>query len=849
MRANEYPLEVRPQLPAALSRLGELADNLFYSWDRRVRGLFYRIDRLLWERCGHNPKVFLRRVSQTRLDLLAEDREFLLQYQDVLAAFDTYLEPGPGHPDHQIPGFESNRDLVAYFCMEYGLHESLQLYSGGLGILAGDHCKAASDLNLPFVAVGLMYRQGYFFQTIGRDGDQEIHYLPVNLDDLAVELVRDAGGDMLRISVALPGRVVHACIWKARVGRVLLYLLDTELEDNSPDDRGITYQLYGGDGELRIAQEMVLGIGGVRALRALGIMPTVWHINEGHAAFLILERCREMVAGGTAFDTALEAVAAATVFTTHTAVPAGHDLFPQVLLLRHLADFAHQLDISESRLLSLGESPQGADAFNMTALALRGSRQHNAVSQVHRGVAAEMEAHVWPEIAAEENPIVAVSNGVHIPTFLAREWVAMFDGRSPGWRQHVNDVDFWRETIEAIPNHRFWSLVQSLKSEMLSDLAHYLLAQYQRNNFSRARVKAMLEVFSAENTRPLILGFARRFATYKRALLIFQDIPRLGRLLQNPEHPVIIVFSGKAHPQDMPGQALIRRIHEFASREPFLNRVFLIEGHDIALARKLVTGVDVWLNTPEYPMEASGTSGQKAAINGGVNLSILDGWWKEGFDGENGWGIESHSLDLSAEERDRLEAQELLDLLEYEVIPEYFNVGAGGYPPDWVRRCKRSMWTVLPRFNAERMVMDYLERMYVPAARQGRLLGAGGGKSAGELAQWKARVEKAWPKVSINWSEPPPSVVSGGRQVVLHVAALLNGLNPDDVVVECLLRHNGTDAIHHCRFTWTGEEAGTHHFGLDLPPPDSGLFRMQVRMYPFHSQLLHRFEMGRMTWL
>ncbi len=851
MRGNGYPLEVRPQLPAALSRLNQLADNLFYSWDRRVRGLFFRMDPALWKRCGHNPTVFLRRVSQARLDQLAADRDFLLQYQDALAAFDAYLEPGPDRPGNAIPGLDPGRDLIAYFCMEYGLHESLQLYSGGLGILAGDHCKAASDLDLPFVAVGLMYRQGYFVQTIDRDGAQQMHYRPVNLDDLAVHPVCDAAGAPLRISVDFPERQVVAAIWKADVGRVRLYLLDTELPENRPEDRGITYQLYGGDRSVRIAQEIILGIGGVRALRALGLNPTVWHINEGHAAFLILERCRELVIGGLRFDAALEAVASATVFTTHTAVPAGHDLFPHALATHHLGTLAAEMGISEARLLALGVSPQGADMFNMTALALRGSRQQNAVSAVHRHVAAEMEAHVWPDVSPVESPLRSVSNGVHIPTFLAREWVAMFDGRCPDWRQHLNDDGFWRETIEAIPNHRYWSLVQSLKSEMLDDLAPYLLAQYERNNFSRGRINAMLETFSSENTRPLILGFARRFATYKRALLIFQDLQRLARLLQDAERPVIMLFAGKAHPQDMPGQTLIRRVHEFASREPFLNRVFLIEGHDIALSRKLVTGVDVWLNTPEFPMEASGTSGQKAAINGGVNLSILDGWWREGFDGRNGWGIEPHGTDLPPEERDRVEAQELLDLLEYEIIPEYFDLGPGGYPPAWVARCKRSMWTVLPRFNAERMVMDYAERMYVPAARQGRLLTAGEGRGAEELAQWKARVSEAWSGVALDWSEPPPSVVSGGRQVCLRVAARLNGLTTDDVVVECLLQEDGTDpgSLHRHRFSCTGGEDGAHQFALDLPPPDSGLFRMQIRMYPFHPQLLHRFEMGRMTWL
>ena len=851
MGGTDYPLEIRPQLPGTLARLDELAGNLYYSWDRRVRGLFFRMDPGLWERCGHNPKVFLRRVSQARLQDLARNRDFLLQYQNALAAFDAYLETGPDRPAVDVAGLDSGTELVAYFCMEYGLHESLQLYSGGLGILAGDHCKAASDLALPFVAVGLMYRQGYFIQTIDRDGAQQMRYRPVDLDDLPVTLVPDSTGSPLRVRVTLPGREVEICVWEAAVGRVRLFLLDTELPGNTPEDRSITYQLYGGDRALRIAQEVVLGFGGVRALRAMGIAPTVWHINEGHPAFLVLERCRESVAAGLEFDAALECVAAATVFTTHTAVAAGHDLFPHEVIRQQLPDLPGHLGISMERLLELGASPHGPGMFNMTALALRTSRAHNGVSAVHGEVAASMEGYVWPDIAAEENPLTGVTNGVHIPTFLAREWVGLFDSRYPDWRQNLQNPDFWRESIEAIPDHRFWSLTQSLKSEMLEDLGRTLAAQYRRNNLSRARIARMLEVFSPENTRPLILGFARRFATYKRALLIFEDAPRLARLLSDPERPVIMLFAGKAHPQDMPGQALIRRIHEFASSPPFIDRVFLVEGYDMALARKLVTGVDVWLNTPEYPMEASGTSGQKAAINGGVNLSILDGWWAEGFDGENGWGIAPHGPDLSHEQRDRVEAEDLLDILEEEVIPQYFRLGPGGYSLDWVERCKRSMYTVLPRFNAERMVVEYATGMYAPAAKQGRLLLADDGRSGRDLARWKRRVREAWPGVTMSWAQPPPEVVTDAREAPLRVAARLNGLGADDVTVECLLiaeRECDTGRYVY-RFEAAGEAGGEQRFALDLPPPENGFFRMRIRMYPNHVQLRHPFELGRMVWL
>lgn len=852
MTASDHSLEVRARLPTEVARLDELADNLFYGWDRRVRGLFFRMDPELWRICNHNPKVFLRRVSQERLEALARDREFLLQYRDVLGSFDAYLQAAPGSPRRRIEGLEPDTETIAYFCMEYGLHESLQLYSGGLGILAGDLCKAASDLDLPFVAVGLMYRVGLFNQTLSRDGIQQIDYRPFNLADLPIHLVRDADGSELLVQVELPGRRVALRIWRVAVGRIALYLLDADVDANRPEDRRITYQLYGGDRCMRIEQEMVLGIGGVRALRAINIAPTVWHINEGHPALLILERCRERVAAGADFAAALEATAGATVFTTHTAVPAGHDLFPHELAERHLMPMAEALAVPVARLLALGESPQAGGAFNMTALALRGSRQHNGVSAVHRDVAAGMEAYVWPQIDPSENPLIAVSNGVHIATFLAREWVGLFDSRTPEWRRHLCDRDFWRRTIEGIPDHRFWNLAQSLKSEILDELGQWMLAQYRRNNYTEARIQAMLRNFSLENTRPLIIGFARRFATYKRALLIFEDEERIGRLLSDPQRPVILLFAGKAHPHDLPGQALITRLHAFTQQPPFRDRVFLLEGYDMALARKLVTGVDVWLNTPEYPMEASGTSGQKAAINGVINLSVLDGWWAEGFDGSNGWGIAPHNGRVRAEDRDRLEAEELLDLLEHEVIPSYFDIGPGGYSPTWVARCKRSMYTVLPRFNAERMLLDYAIRMYRPAAKLGRVLAAEAGEAALTLARWKERVREAWSGVTLAWSEPPPAMLEHGARAPLRIRVGLNGLTVEDVAVECVLSSDAgaSPARHTYRFSAEAAAVdGRHDFGLDLLPPDNGLYGMQVRIYPHHALLQHPFEVGLMRWL
>jgi glycogen phosphorylase len=851
MSNSTHLLEVRPRLPEELKRLTDLSGNLLYSWERQVRGLFYRMDPQLWNACRHNPGVFLRRISGQRLQILATDPDFLLKYREVVSAFDNYLDGDIPREGLATSELEAAGGPVAYFCMEYGLHESLQLYSGGLGILAGDHCKAASDLGLPFVAVGLMYRQGFFDQTIDRQGNQRMHQQVFSLDDLPIRPVLDADGEVVKIEVPFPKRQVTVRVWRAEVGRIPLLLLDTDVEDNAPEDRIITHQLYGGDRRMRIAQELVLGVGGVRALRALDLSPSVWHLNEGHPAFLILERCRELIAEGLEFGAALEAIAAANVFTTHTAVPAGHDLFDHSLATEYLQPLAAGLEVPVSRLLELGESPHNAGRFNMTALALRGARRYNAVSAVHREVAADMESHVWPQIDVRENPITHVSNGVHIPTFLAREWVTLLDDRYPDWRRHQDDADFWDRVVATIPDHRFWALTQSLKGEMLEELRRWLLPQYKRNRYGCRRIDDMLETISPENTRPLVIGFARRFATYKRALLLFQDIERLGRLLNDPDRPVVLLFAGKAHPHDEPGQDLIRQLHELASRPPCLGRLFLIEGYDMALARKLVTGVDLWLNTPEYPLEASGTSGQKAAINGVVNLSVLDGWWAEGYDGSNGWAI-TPQPDLPAQERDHCEAMDLLDLLEYEVIPTYFASGPGGYSPDWVAHCKRSMASVLPRFSAGRMVSTYTRTLYLPAAAQSVELCADDWAAARELAEWKAKVQRLWPSFQLSWGTTPPSSVCHGDKLDLAVDVTLNGLSSADLEVECLLTPteagSGLQSVQ-SHLLQPDSATGNGRYTARLAPADCGLFKLEVRAYPRHRLLAHRFETGLMSWL
>jgi starch phosphorylase len=853
MNGTRYTLEVQPVLPARLKRLDELANDLLYSWDRQVRGLFYRLDPALWERCGHNPKVFLRRVSQQRLEQAAADRIFMEDYNRVLSVYDTYHQEPIKSACSEL--LDEREDLVAYFCAEFGFHESFQIYSGGLGILAGDHCKAASDLGLPFVAVGMLYRQGYFTQTIDGQGNQIAHYTPTHFRDLPIVLAVDRDGREVRVQVNVADRRVLLRVWRAKAGRITLYLLDSDLEENAEADRRITYQLYGGDVNTRIQQEIVLGVGGVRALRAIGLNPTVWHINEGHAAFLILERCRELVVDGLDFDTALEATAANTVFTTHTPVPAGHDIFSEQLMTSYFSEKLNGFGVSLEQLLELGSSPTAQGGFNMTALALRGSRFRNGVSRIHGAVASRMAAYVWPQISPEENPVGYITNGVHVPTFLAREWVNLFDMRiGGGWRNELLNESYWTQ-IDNVPDHSFWSLRQSLKTEMLADVRRRAIFQHRRNGYSEALIERLTERLRPQSTETLAIGFARRFATYKRATLIFADPARLARLLNDPQRPCILIFAGKAHPHDIPAQNLIKVIHEYSLRPEFQGRIILLEGYDQALARKLVTGVDVWLNNPEYPLEASGTSGEKAGINGVINLSVTDGWWAEGYNGQNGWAITPHGPAYDAAYRDREEGQELLDILEHQVIPLYYARNGHGYSEGWVRKSKESMRSLIVRFNAQRMVMDYVVRYYSNARRQRLVMTGKDYARAKEVAAWRRVVDRAWPRVRLRRIDNPLEEIRSGETLAIRVAAYLDELAPDDVLVECLV---GTESesgefVKHDTLVFTpgarDPETGETEFRLDLQPRLPGLQYYKIRMLPFHPCLSHRLELGYMIRL
>lgn len=849
--STPFVLEVRPRIPERLARLEELANNLWYSWDLPTRDLFSHIHRSLWDVVGQNPKAFLRRVDEQRLIDASEDPIFMASYNRTLAVYDSY-HTRPVRNSY-TNGFEEN-DLVAYFCAEFGFHESFPIYSGGLGILAGDHCKSASDMHLPFIGVGLLYRQGYFHQTIDGHGNQNAIYTDSEFESLPISPVLHADGSEVHVSVELPGRRVAIKVWQARVGNVTIYLMDTDLNQNSPHDRAITHHLYGGDKAMRIEQEIVLGIGGARALGAMGIKPSAWHINEGHAAFLLLERIRILAEQGFAFSEALEAVAANTIFTTHTPVPAGHDHFTQDMMMSYFEGYYQQLKISREEFLALGHAPDSPD-FNMTALAIRSSRFQNGVSRIHGRVSSEICADMWPEIEKEENPMSYVTNGVHMPTFLAKEWLEVFS-RFLGWdwSQHLTDVDFWKQ-IDNIPDHQFWSVRESLKSRMLQLIRHLVSQQHFRNHGSEAHLDRILKYADPANPNVLTIGFARRFATYKRATLLFENMDWLRQIMNDSERPVLFIFAGKAHPADIPGQDLIRRITQISRTPEFEGKILMLEGYDLRLGRRLVSGVDVWLNNPLYPLEASGTSGMKAAMNGVPNLSVLDGWWDEGYDGKNGWAIKPVSELLPEAQRNREESQTLYELLQDQIIPAYYNRNKMGYSPEWVKISKASIATLLPRFNSARMVSEYVANAYLPATRQYRKYCDNQFEGARKIAGWKDSIRQSWGGVTLRRLGAHRNSIAFGEKVRLEVAVNLNGLKPADVVVEMLIGHQSSkeklkQAAHH-RFAAQGEpnEMGEQVFVLELAPERCGKLEYRIRVYPRHEMLTHRLEMGCMRWL
>jgi starch phosphorylase len=702
----------RFSLPRRINRLGQLAYNLWWVWNPEAQMLFAQINKPLWDSLNHNPVAFLQKVERPLLNAVTNDRYYLEFYDRVIKNFDAYLNAQDTWYATTFPKMGNKQ--VAYFSFEFGLHESLPVYAGGLGVLAGDHLKESSDLGIPLVAVGFIYNQGYFAQHITEDGWQETRNLILNFDEMPILPVEDAQGKPVTISVELPGRSVFARIWQVRVGRVLLYLLDTNLDENNNGDRQLTARLYSNDLEVRISQEILLGMGGVRALRQLGYSPDVWHMNEGHSAFLALERALELVRAGKTFDQAAAIIKKTNIFTTHTPVPAGNDQFPIWLVDKYFTQVWPELQLTRDQFVELGHQVQPwGESFCMPVLALKLSDYRNAVSELHGQVSRRMWNWMWPNLRAEEVPITHVTNGVHTGTFLARRLRLLFDRYlGADWMENIDDPEMWAQ-IENIPDGELWQVRRHLKRKLVVFANTRTRTLWQSGSITPAQVVAgglFLEPYS------LTIGFARRFATYKRANLIFRDYDRLMRIITNYERPVQIVFAGKAHPADEPGKMLIQQVYRAVKDSKSGGRLVFLEDYDMNVARYLVQGVDVWLNTPRRPNEASGTSGMKAALNGVLNFSVLDGWWREGYNGKNGWSIGEDQEATDPHQQDDADAENLYNTLENEIIPLYYeNRTADNLPSDWVGYIKESIKTLAPMFSTRRMVKEYMMEMYQPA--------------------------------------------------------------------------------------------------------------------------------------
>lgn len=840
--------QVVPKVPEALSRLRELAFNLLWSWDENLKDLFQRVDRELFDKLGQDPVQLLAQVSQDRLTALAQEDGFLAAYQQTLRYFDAYLAERTWWDRR----FEA-RPLIAYFSAEYGLTEHLPLYSGGLGVLAGHHLKSASDLGVPLVAVGLLYQQGYFHQYLTNDGWQQESYADNDFYGMPLQPVLDPDGKALQVEVAMAGRPARIQVWKAVVGRLPLFLLDTNLPENPPDLRGVTSQLYGGEDETRLRQEIVLGIGGMRALRAMGLMPAVCHMNEGHSAFLSLERIRMLMKDhGLSFHEALEASRAGAIFTTHTPVPAGFDIFSRDLIARYFGEYAQEVGISLDQLLALGSPRQPAGtSLNMAGLAIHTAAQVNAVSKLHGEVSRRILGGYAPNVPETEIPVGYVTNGAHTRSCVAREMAQLFDRYLGGdWWQDAGDPATWAR-VDSIPDEELWATHARQRERLVAFTRRRLTEQVAKQGGTPRDLEKAREVLS---TRALTIGFARRFATYKRANLFLQDLGRMRRILQDPDRPIQFIFAGKAHPKDLPGKEVLKAIVQFCKAEDVRARAVFIEDYDLVTARYLIQGCDVWLNTPRRGLEASGTSGMKVLPNGGLNLSILDGWWCEGYASDVGWAIgRGEDYDDHAYQ-DQLESNSLYDLLEKEVIPLFYERGADGMPRGWIARMKASMRSLTPAFSTNRMLGQYAEDYYLSAAKRNAELAADGFKRAKELAAWKARVQAGWRELRIDRVEGDDGDRrSVGDPLHLSVAVHLGALAPADVRVEAYYgrvdaRQEIVEASMVPLQPVEDLGGGTHRYAGAIPCDSVGRRAFTARVRPWHPDAGGFFDTGLLTW-
>lgn len=847
---------VAPALPPRLEPLRRIAYNLWWAWNHDAIELFRRLDSELWEATGHNPVLMLGSISQAQLEAAAGDEAFLAHVERVARDLETYLA-GEGSWFRRVYG-RADRFSVAYFSAEFGLTECLSIFAGGLGVLAGDHLKSASDLGVPLVGVGLLYQQGYFKQYLNESGWQQEAYEDNDFSNLPIQLLRGPDGRPLLVTLDLPARAVHAQLWQAHVGRVSLILLDTNIPANSnPQDRDITDQLYGGDSEMRIRQEIVLGVGGYRALEALGLEPTVYHMNEGHSAFLALEHVRRLMERHRlCFEEARQLASPSLIFTTHTPVEAGHDFFPPELMDRYFSNYYPQLGLSRDEFLALGRrNPHDpSEAFCMTALALRLAAFSNGVSRLHGEVTRRMWGGIWPAVPEAEVPIGHVTNGVHFRSWISYEMNQLYDRYlGPAWREEPADPVLWRRA-ETIPAEELWRTHERRRERLVAFARRRLRVQLERRGAPRSEVEAADEVLDPE---ALTIGFARRFATYKRATLLLRDLERLKRLLNDPERPVQIIYAGKAHPRDGAGKELIRQIIALARQPEFRRRLVFLEDHDMAIARYLVQGCDVWLNTPLRPLEASGTSGMKAAANGALNLSTLDGWWDEAwreYDHRIGWAIGRGEIYEQRDYQDMVEAEALYDVLERDVVPTFYDRGRDRLPRRWIERMRTSIAHLCHFFNTHRMVREYTERFYLVCNALYRGLAENDAARARALASWLARVRAGWHELRVEAVERGLGDLLVGQRAEVRVRVHLGPLAPDDVRVELYVGRLDSDgnivAPVTARLEPTGERAGNSWIfeGGIAPCMRSGRHGYTVRILPSHPDLVSPFLPNLITW-
>ena len=833
---------IKSTLPEELKCLDELAHNMWWAWNYEARELWKSLDKDLYEEVGHNPVMLLDRLSYERKEAIVKDKTIMERVKSVYKLFREYMDVEP----------DATRPSVAYFCMEYGINQVVKIYSGGLGMLAGDYMKEASDSNVNMCGVGFLYRYGYFKQTLSMDGQQIAQYDAQNFSSLPVERVLDENGLPLVVDVPYMNYQVHAYVWVMNVGRIKLYLLDTDNEMNSEFDKPITHALYGGDNENRLKQEILLGIGGMLTLKKLGIKKDVYHCNEGHAALCNLQRLIDYIKEGLSFNEALELVRASSLYTVHTPVPAGHDYFDESLFGKYMGGYPNMLGITWDEFIGMGRTnPEDhSERFCMSTFACNTCQEVNGVSKLHGWVSQRMFAPIWKGYYPEESHVGYVTNGVHFPTWTATEWRKLYAKYfDKNYIYDQSNESLWH-AIYNVPDAEIWETRMALKKKLVDYIREKFAATWLKNQGDPSRVVTLLESITPN---ALYIGFCRRFATYKRAHLLFTDLERLSKIVNNPERPVKFIFSGKAHPADGAGQGLIKRIFEISQRPEFLGKIIFLEDYDMQLARRLVSGVDIWMNTPTRPLEASGTSGEKAEMNGVVNLSVLDGWWVEGYREGAGWALKQERTYQNQGYQDQLDAATIYSLLENEILPLYYNRNAQGFSEGWIKTIKNSIATIAPHYTMKRQLDDYYDKFYIKEAANFKKLSANNNKLAKELAAWKETVAQRWDSIRVVSKDD--SVLYGaetGKKYTLRYVIDEQGLN-DAVGLELIsikIDKNGEEHIFSKReFTMVGREGNNYTFEATFEPNVAGAFKSCVRMYPKNENLVYREDFCYVKWL